>query len=51
MMREEPSLETLWLKNKRTMDKVQITYPSPTNYNLNNVVTKSRKVYMQKHTK
>jgi hypothetical protein len=26
--REEPSLETLWLKNIRTMDKVQITDPS-----------------------
>jgi hypothetical protein len=25
MMREEPSLETLWLKNIRMMDKVQIT--------------------------
>jgi hypothetical protein len=25
MKREEPSLETLWLKNIRTMDKVQIT--------------------------
>jgi hypothetical protein len=24
MMREEPFLETLWLKNIRTMDKVQI---------------------------
>jgi hypothetical protein len=24
MTREEPSLETLWLKNIRTMDKVQI---------------------------
>jgi hypothetical protein len=26
--REEPSLETLWLKNIRMMDKVQITDPS-----------------------
>jgi hypothetical protein len=25
MTREEPSLEMLWLKNIRTMDKVQIT--------------------------
>jgi hypothetical protein len=25
MTREEPSLETLWLENIRTMDKVQIT--------------------------
>jgi hypothetical protein len=25
MAREEPSLETLWLKNIRTMDKFQIT--------------------------
>jgi hypothetical protein len=28
MTTEEPSLETLWLKNIRTMDKVQITDPS-----------------------
>jgi hypothetical protein len=30
MMREEPSLETLWLQNIRTMDKVQITDRSNT---------------------
>jgi hypothetical protein len=30
MTKEEPSLETLWLKNMRTMDKVQITDPSNT---------------------
>jgi hypothetical protein len=29
-MREEPSLETLWLKNIKTMDKVQITDRSDT---------------------
>jgi hypothetical protein len=27
MTREEPSLETLWLKHIRTMDKVKITDP------------------------
>jgi hypothetical protein len=30
MMREEPSLETLWLKNIRTMHKVQISDPNYT---------------------
>jgi hypothetical protein len=34
MMREEPSLETLWLKNTRTMDKVQITDRSNTEESL-----------------
>jgi hypothetical protein len=30
MTREEPSLETLWLKNIRKMDKVQNADPSNT---------------------
>jgi hypothetical protein len=30
MTRGEPSLETLWLQNIRTMDKVQRTDPSNT---------------------
>jgi hypothetical protein len=30
MTREDPSLETLWLKNIRMMDKIQMTDPSNT---------------------
>jgi hypothetical protein len=42
MTREEPSLETLWLKNTRTMDKVQITdrsNPAPSSKTFSDEIT------------